>query len=53
MDLDGEFTVKRMIKTPLGIELHPENPDFEIIRPEGDSTMTLVGVVKHVIKNLD
>lgn len=53
VDLDGEFTVKRLIRGSLGIELHPENPDFEIIRPEGESTMTLVGVVKHIIKSLD
>ena len=51
-ELDNEFTVKRLIQTELGIELHPEsdNPAYAIIRPSGNSVMNCVGVVTHIIK---
>ncbi len=51
-ELDNEFTVKRLIHTSLGIELHPEsdNTAYTIIRPSGNSVMNCVGVVTHIIK---
>ena len=51
-ELDNEFTVKRMIQTDLGIELHPENGSgaYPIIRPSGNSVMNCVGIVTHIIK---
>ena len=51
-ELDNEFTVKRMIQTDLGIELHPENDSgvYPIIRPSGNSVMNCVGIVTHIIK---
>ena len=32
VELDNEFTVKRIVYTELGIELHPENPSYPIIK---------------------
>lgn len=31
--VDGELTVKRLRLTAAGPELHPENPEFEVMRP--------------------
>ena len=49
-DFDGDFTLKRLIRTLKGIELHPENPDFPILRPKNSSTIQLVGVLMSSIK---
>ncbi|TDR27781.1 LexA family protein [Hydromonas duriensis] len=49
-ELDGEFTVKRLVRTATGVELHPENDDFPILRPGYGSIITVVGVVMSVIK---
>lgn len=49
-NLDDEFTVKRMIKTPQGVELHPENDEYPIIRPGAESMLSIVGVVLYSIK---
>ncbi len=49
-NLDDEFTVKRLIKTTTGVELHPENDDYPIIRPTEESTLSIVGVVLYSIK---
>ena len=49
-DYDGDFTLKRLIRTLKGIELHPENPDFPILRPKSSSTIQLVGVLMSSIK---
>ena len=51
-EVDGEFTVKRLIRTSGGIELHPENDDFPIIKPRNGSMVTLVGVVLYTIKKV-
>lgn len=49
-NLDDEFTVKRLIKTTHGVELHPENDDYPIIRPTEESMLSIVGVVLYSIK---
>ena len=49
-NLDDEFTVKRLIKTTTGVELHPENDDYPIIRPTEESILSIVGVVLYSIK---
>lgn len=48
----GEFTVKRLVVTALGIELHPENStgQYSVIRPTDGVEITLVGVLTHSIK---
>lgn len=50
VELDNEYTVKRVIRTELGVELHPENPQYPIIQPRDGETLNLVGVVTHIIK---
>lgn len=49
-EVDNEFTVKRLIITTSGAELHPENDDYPIIKPKSGSTISIVGVVMSVIK---
>lgn len=49
-EMDGEFTVKRMIRTTSGVELHPENDDYPILRPRSGGSLSIVGVVMSVIK---
>ena len=48
----GEFTVKRLVITALGIELHPENStgQYSVIRPTDGVEISLVGVLTHTIK---
>ena len=41
--VDGELTVKRLLQDAQGWLLHPENPAFADIRPQG--TLELVGIV--------
>lgn len=50
VELNNEFTVKRIIRTELGIELHPENPQYPVIKPNDGETLNLVGVVTYIIK---
>ena len=50
VEMDNEFTVKRVIRTEFGIELHPENPQYPVIKPRDGETLNLVGVVTHIIK---
>ncbi|GAB7081911.1 translesion error-prone DNA polymerase V autoproteolytic subunit [Megalodesulfovibrio paquesii] len=47
--LDGELTVKRIKKTADALYLLPENPDYEPIRVEPDSSFEVWGVVAYVI----
>ena len=48
-----EFTVKRLRKTPSGIELHPESHEaFPVIVPTEEDEWQLIGVVTFVIKKL-
>ena len=48
--VDGELTVKRLQKDEQGWLLHPENPAFTDIRPQG--TLELVGVVTGLARRL-
>ena len=50
VELNNEFTVKRIIRTELGIELHPENPQYPVIKSNDGETLNLVGVVTYIIK---
>lgn len=44
--LEGEATVKRLVLGTGTVELHPENPDFEILRPPPESCRILGKVVE-------
>ena len=44
--LEGEATVKRLYLGPDGMELRPENPDFETLRPPAGSCRILGRVVE-------
>jgi repressor LexA len=48
--VDGELTVKRLGRDGQGWLLHPENPSFSDIRPEG--TLELVGIVTGLARRL-
>jgi repressor LexA len=48
--VDGELTVKRLGKDGQGWLLHPENPSFADIRPQG--ALELVGVVVGLARRL-
>ncbi len=47
--MNGEFTVKRLSKTPSGTFLVPENPKFPSIKIGPDSDFQIWGVVTYVI----
>lgn len=46
--LNGEFTVKRLIKSPAGLVLHPENPSYKPYLIQGEDQFEVWGVVKGV-----
>jgi repressor LexA len=49
--IDDEVTVKRLRRTRAGVELLPENPDFEpIVVPPG-ADLALEGVAVGLIRN--
>ncbi len=49
--LGDEVTVKRLNKTGKGVELHPDNPDFEVIRVEGEGDdFALEGIAVGVLR---
>ncbi len=48
--LNGEFTVKRIIKRRDGISLMPENPTFAPIEIRADMDFEVWGVVTYIIK---
>jgi DNA polymerase V len=50
--LDGEFTVKRIIKERSGTFLQPENPKYKPIKVTSDMDFKVWGIVTYVIKNL-
>jgi len=50
--LDGEFTVKRLMRSEKGMELMPENPDYPSIPLTRDMEFEVWGVVRHVIHKL-
>jgi len=47
--VDGEFTVKRLRKTETGLELAPENPNYDPIPLTSETDFEVWGVVRHVI----
>ena len=47
--LDGEFTVKRIVKGDEGLALVPENPDFAPILLTPETDFEIWGVVRHVV----
>ncbi|HET9053386.1 MAG TPA: translesion error-prone DNA polymerase V autoproteolytic subunit, partial [Cyclobacteriaceae bacterium] len=47
--LNGEFTVKRLVKTHAGIFLAPENPQFKPIHVKEEMNMVIWGVVTFII----
>lgn len=46
--VDGEFTLKRLVRDDQGICLMPANPRYPPIRPEGD--LDIVGVVRGIVR---
>lgn len=49
--IGDDVTVKRLNKTEAGIELHPENPDFEVIKIEGEHVdFALEGIAVGVLR---
>lgn len=50
--LHGEFTVKRLRKTPAGLELAPENPDYAAVALTPETDCEIWGVVRHVLHAL-
>jgi repressor LexA len=48
--VDNELTVKRLAKDDEGWLLHPENPDFADVRPQGE--LRLIGVVTGLARRL-
>ncbi|MCB0569266.1 MAG: translesion error-prone DNA polymerase V autoproteolytic subunit [Phaeodactylibacter sp.] len=47
--LDGEFTVKRLVKKSGRYALQPENPDYKLIPLDENAVFTVWGVVTNVI----
>jgi DNA polymerase V len=47
--VDGEFTVKRLRRTAIGLELAPENPDYGVIPLSEERDFQVWGVVLHVV----
>ena len=50
--LDGEFTVKRIIKRGNKLYLKPENKDYNEIEIKDDNQLIIWGIVTYVIKKL-
>ena len=50
--LDGEFTVKRIIKRGNKLYLRPENKDYNEIEIKDDNQLIIWGLVTYVIKKL-
>jgi DNA polymerase V len=48
----GEFTVKRLRRTAIGLELAPENPDFAPLPLDPETEFEIWGVVRHVLHKL-
>ena len=50
--LDGEFTVKRIIKRGRKLYLKPENKNYEEIEIKKDSELIVCGIITFVIKSV-
>ena len=51
--LDGEFTVKRIIKKKGRIYLKPENKNYKEIEVKDGDELIIWGIVTYVIKSLN
>ena len=51
--LDGEFTVKRIIKKGDNLYLKPENKNFNEIKIKEEDELVIWGIVTYVIKKLN
>jgi DNA polymerase V len=49
--IDGEFTVKRLIKKNKKLYLKPENKNYKKIEITNDNDLIIWGIVTHVIKS--
>jgi DNA polymerase V len=47
--VDEEMTVKRLVRSKDGVELHSDNPASAPIRLRGENSLEIWGVVRHVI----
>ena len=50
--LDGEFTVKRIVKKNKELYLKPENKNYQLIKIKEESELIIWGIVTYVIKSL-
>ena len=50
--IDGETTVKRLMKDGKGYALHPENPKYSPIRLEPEMDVRIQGVVRASVRTL-
>ena len=50
--LDGEFTVKRIVKRAKKLFLKPENSNYKEIEIEKENNLIVWGIVTYVIKSL-
>ena len=49
--LGDDVTVKRFKRTPQGIELLPENPDYKIIHVDPEEPFAIEGLAVGLIRN--
>ncbi|WP_319466216.1 translesion error-prone DNA polymerase V autoproteolytic subunit [uncultured Pseudodesulfovibrio sp.] len=47
--IDGEFTVKRLVRNENGLVLLPENPEYSPILLTPETDFEIWGVVRHVV----
>lgn len=50
--VEGEFTVKRLVRTPEGLSLEPENAEYAPIPLSQETDFEIWGVVRHVVHRL-
>ena len=50
--IDGDFTVKRIIKKGRSLYLSPENKNYKAIRIDEENDLIIWGIVTYVIKSI-
>ena len=50
--IDGDFTVKRIIKKGMDLYLKPENKNYKPIKIDVENQLQIWGIVTYVIKSL-
>ena len=50
--IDGDFTVKRIIKKGMDLYLKPENKNYKPIKIDEENDLQIWGIVTYVIKSL-